>query len=121
METALRFPGQSSTGHCVRETPTKESTFPLQDQFHPCGYSSSWNVGYCDRNGGLMKVFLADDSLSVRELLVELLADLPGVTIVGQTADAFEATESIRTLKPDVVILDLRLLRGSGLGVLATL
>ena len=68
-----------------------------------------------------MKVFIADDSLSVRELLVELLAELPGIEVVGQTADALEATVSIRSLKPDVVILDLRLLRGSGLGVLGTM
>lgn len=68
-----------------------------------------------------MKVFFADDSLHVRELLQAMLSQIPGVEIVGQAKDAIPATDLIRTLKPDVVILDLALIHGSGLGVLGTI
>ncbi len=68
-----------------------------------------------------MKIFIADDSLPVQELLQELLTEIPGVEVVGHTDDALEATDLIRSLKPEVVILDMRLRRGNGLGVLGTI
>jgi DNA-binding NarL/FixJ family response regulator len=65
-----------------------------------------------------IKVFIADDSLIVREHLVTLLDELAGVEIVGQAEDVAEAIRGIRTLQPDVVILDIRLPDGSGIEVL---
>ncbi|MBL1138262.1 MAG: response regulator transcription factor [Chloroflexi bacterium] len=65
-----------------------------------------------------MKVFIADDSLIVREHLVTLLDELAGVEIVGQAENVAEAIRGIRTLQPDVVILDMRLPDGSGIDVL---
>ena len=54
-----------------------------------------------------VKVFLADDSSVVRERLVALLTEIPGIEIVGQAEDAFAALEAIPVLKPDVVVLDI--------------
>lgn len=68
-----------------------------------------------------MKVLIVEDSPAVRELLIELLSEFPEIDVVGQTDDALEATHLYHSLKPEVVILDLRLRRGSGLGVLGTL
>lgn len=68
-----------------------------------------------------MKVIIADDSQPVRELLVEMLSEFSDIEIVGQTDDALEVTDLVRSAKPDVLILDLRLRRGNGLGVLATI
>lgn len=65
-----------------------------------------------------IKVFIADDSLIVREHLVMLLDELAGVEIVGQAENVAEAIRGIRTLQPDVVILDIRLPDGSGIDVL---
>ncbi|GIK41813.1 MAG: two-component system response regulator [Chloroflexota bacterium] len=65
-----------------------------------------------------IKVFIADDSLIVREHLVTLLDELAGVEIVGQAENVAEAIRGIRTLQPDVVILDMRLPDGSGIDVL---
>lgn len=64
------------------------------------------------------KVFIADDSLIVREHLVTMLDELAGIEIVGQAENVAKAINSIRDLKPDVVILDIRMPGGSGIDVL---
>ncbi|GAB4453821.1 MAG: response regulator transcription factor [Anaerolineae bacterium] len=70
------------------------------------------------RPNSQIKVFIADDSLIVREHLVTLLDELAGVEIVGQAGNVAEAISGIRKLQPDVVILDIRLPDGSGIDVL---
>ena len=65
-----------------------------------------------------MKVFIADDSAVVRERLVEMLSEHPGIEIVGQAQGGLEAINAITKLKPDAVILDIRMPGGSGIDVL---
>lgn len=65
-----------------------------------------------------IKLFIADDSLIVRERLVMMLDELAEIEIVGQAEDVTGAIDAIGTLKPDVVILDIRMPGGSGLDVL---
>lgn len=65
-----------------------------------------------------MKVFIADDSAPVRERLKTMLSELQGVEVAGQAGDAVEATKSILELKPDVVILDIRMPGGGGIDTL---
>jgi CheY-like chemotaxis protein/uncharacterized protein YjbJ (UPF0337 family) len=68
-----------------------------------------------------IRVFIADDSATVRERLAGLLGDILGVELVGQAKDAAEALTAIHKLRPDVVILDIRMPAGSGIGVLRNL
>jgi DNA-binding NarL/FixJ family response regulator len=65
-----------------------------------------------------MKVFIADDSKVVSERLNELLSDIDGVEISGQAENVPEAIQAILRVKPDVVILDLRMPGGNGITVL---
>ena len=65
-----------------------------------------------------MKVFLIDDSAQVIERLMEMLAPLPGVEVVGHAADIPEALLALPSASPDVVLLDLHLPSGSGIEVL---
>lgn len=66
-----------------------------------------------------MRVFVVDDSDIVRERLATMLSELTEkIELIGQAQDPLEATESIRKLKPDLVILDIRLRGGSGIDVL---
>ena len=71
-------------------------------------------------NSGL-RVFIADDSEFIRERLPQRLVDFTGVEIVGQASDGEQALASIRTLEPDVVILDIRMPGKSGIEVLQEL
>jgi DNA-binding NarL/FixJ family response regulator len=65
-----------------------------------------------------MRVFVVDDSVLLREQVVGLLSELVGIEIVGQAQYPVEAFQAICMLKPDVVILDIHLIGGSGIDVL---
>jgi DNA-binding NarL/FixJ family response regulator len=65
-----------------------------------------------------MRILIADDSVVVRERLINLLTELQGVEIIGQAEDAMEARGLAEKLKPDLAILDLRMPKGSGADVL---
>jgi DNA-binding NarL/FixJ family response regulator len=63
-----------------------------------------------------MNVFLVDDSTIVLEKLAAMISGIEGVEIAGQAMNEHDAIQSILKLKPDVVILDIRL-NGSGNGM----
>ncbi len=64
-----------------------------------------------------MKVFLVDDSAVIRQRLKRMLADVDNIEVTGEAGDAREATEAITDSKPDVVLLDIHLMGGSGIEV----
>jgi len=65
-----------------------------------------------------LRVFIADDSQPIVEMLTELISEPGKVEIVGVGATESAAIEAIRTLQPDVVVLDLQLKVGSGANVI---
>ncbi len=60
-----------------------------------------------------MNVFIVDDSAIICEKLAAMLSDIIGVQCIGQAGNARDAIRSIAELKPDAVILDIRLGSGS--------
>lgn len=68
-----------------------------------------------------MRVFLVDDSTVIRGWIRRLLSGLRGIEIVGETRDPIKAIHHIRTLKPDAVILDMRVQKRLGIDVLQNL
>ena len=68
-----------------------------------------------------MRVFIAEDSPKVVERLTDLLEQVGELEVIGHAADVREAAECIRRLRPDVVILDLRMTNGNGIDVLKTI
>jgi len=61
-----------------------------------------------------VRVVVADDQRVVRDGLVSLLGLLPGVAVVGAAADGDEAVAMVERLRPDVVLMDLRMPRCDG-------
>jgi DNA-binding NarL/FixJ family response regulator len=68
-----------------------------------------------------MKVFIGDDAAIVRERLVSLFVDLDHTVDIVQATNAPDSVRAIRTHRPDIVILDLRMPGGGGLDVLKRL
>jgi DNA-binding NarL/FixJ family response regulator len=68
-----------------------------------------------------LTVLIVDDHPLFREALRKLLEGDPGIRVVGDAADGRTAIAMARKLRPDVVLLDLRMPELSGLGVLREL
>ena len=62
-----------------------------------------------------MRVLLADDQTLFRKALASLLASRPNTEVVGEASDGEEALEKARDLKPDLVLMDIRMPRLDGL------
>lgn len=57
----------------------------------------------------VIRVFMADDHPLFLEGLVRAMADRPELTLVGSAGDGREALAAIRTLAPDVAVLDFKM------------
>jgi DNA-binding NarL/FixJ family response regulator len=55
------------------------------------------------------RVLIADDQTLFRSGLARLLAEDPRINLVGQAADGIEAVKKAAALKPDVVLMDLKM------------
>jgi DNA-binding NarL/FixJ family response regulator len=66
----------------------------------------------------MKQVLIVDDSEQIRERLVALLAESRQIRIVGQAGNGREALEAMQRLRPDTVILDIRLPGASGIEIL---
>jgi two-component system chemotaxis response regulator CheB len=60
-------------------------------------------------------VLIVDDSRMIRDILTDILKEQPDIQVVGTAADAFEARDQIKALKPDVVTLDVEMPKMNGL------
>ncbi|HEX4137553.1 MAG TPA: response regulator transcription factor [Bryobacteraceae bacterium] len=61
-----------------------------------------------------IRVVLADDHSLVRRGFRRLLEDEPGIAVVGEACDGAEAVELARSLRPDVIVMDMSMPRLNG-------
>ena len=69
----------------------------------------------------MIRVLLVEDQTLVRQGIRELLGLSPGIEIVGEAADGVEALELLTRVPADVLLMDVRMPRLSGVDLLERL
>jgi DNA-binding NarL/FixJ family response regulator len=70
-------------------------------------------------DAAVIRVLLADDHPVVRAGVTGMLAGEPGLAIVGEASSGEEALAMARALRPDVILMDLRMPGGDGVSATA--
>ena len=68
-----------------------------------------------------VRILVVDDSAFVRQALTRMLSGEPDIEVVGQAVDGRDGLEKARSLRPDVVTMDVQMPRMGGLEALAEL
>ena len=68
-----------------------------------------------------VRALVADDEPAAREAVITMLAEHPGVEVVGEATNGDEAVAMIRRLRPDLLFLDIQMPDRDGFGVLEAL
>lgn len=68
-----------------------------------------------------VRVLVVDDSSAMRALIRSCLERDPGVRVVAEASDPFEARDAVKAAAPDVILLDVNLPRMDGLTFLERL
>src|SRR3989442_13804858 len=68
-----------------------------------------------------LRVMIVDDEPPARALVREFLAREPGIMVIGECANGFEAVKAIHEQPPDLVFLDIQMPRRDGFEVLELL
>ncbi|MCB9357779.1 MAG: response regulator [Calditrichaeota bacterium] len=71
--------------------------------------------------GHIVRVLIADDNPLIRRILRAMVERQEGFEVTGTVADGDECVEAVKSLKPDVLSLDLEMPRVSGRSVLMKL
>lgn len=68
-----------------------------------------------------IRSLIIDDERGARQELARMLKSYPQVTVLGEAANADEAEQLIRLLKPDLIFLDIQMPGRTGFDLLETL
>ncbi len=68
--------------------------------------------------GKKIKVLVVDDTIVYRKAVSDVLAEIPGVEVVGVAHNGKIAVSKIKTLKPDLLTLDIEMPEMNGIEVL---
>ena len=68
-----------------------------------------------------LRVFVIEDSPILLERIAEAIADQPSLILIGTADTEKDALIKIKALKPEVLVVDIKLREGNGLNILAQL
>jgi DNA-binding NarL/FixJ family response regulator len=68
-----------------------------------------------------LRLLVVDDQASIREALAMMLDMTPGISVVGTGSDGAQAVELVAELRPDVVLMDLRMPKMDGIAATAAI
>jgi two-component system response regulator DevR len=68
----------------------------------------------------MKQVMIIDDSPRIRRRIAGLLSESSDIRIVGEAGNAADALAAVERIRPDTVILDIRLPGQSGIALLKT-
>lgn len=66
-------------------------------------------------------VLIADDQVLIRQAVTDILLDDPAISILGHAVDGAEAVLKAESLRPDVVLMDIRMPRLDGIQATAAI
>ena len=69
----------------------------------------------------MKNIFIVDDSTAIRERLHSAIVEISGARVVGEADSQEEALSMILISNADIVVLDIQLMKGSGIEVLRQL
>ncbi len=90
---------------------------PKSGEGQPPPYPSEISEGP-ETHGPCLRVFLVEDSASIRERLGDFLSEPGKVEMIGFASTEAEAVRQLATQTVDVAIVDLNLKEGTGIGVI---
>ena len=70
---------------------------------------------------GMIRVLIVDDHPAIRRMIRQLLSQHEQIRVVAEASSGSEALECVRTLKPDMMTLDMMMGDMNGLEVLSRL
>jgi NarL family two-component system response regulator LiaR len=68
-----------------------------------------------EKEGQSITILLAEDHVVVRESIRQALEHEPGIKVVGEASNGEEAVRMAKTLKPDVILMDISMPKLNGI------
>jgi len=100
----------SSLGHGTRQLDCERRAYSAARQVSgvPCG-TCAVQVLESERTMSAIKILIVDDSAAFRRRVREILALEPDIAVAGEAADGREALHKARQIKPNLVLMDVRM------------